>query len=154
MAKDKLLFTVPRKDLRVDFFRAGGPGGQHQNKTSSACRIVHLPSGAVGESRQERKQAQNKKIALQRLSESRKFLGWVRIQAAMIEQGYRDLEDKVDRSMAPVRLRVEHIVKYTCDDCKRHAEVVHLEGDEVGIPKGWIAVSADLHYCESCQSRQ
>lgn len=46
--------SVSIKDCRVDTFRAGGPGGQRQNKVSSGVRIIHEPSGAVGEARDER----------------------------------------------------------------------------------------------------
>ena len=60
--------SVSIKDCRVDTFRAGGPGGQRQNKVSSGVRIVHEPSGAVGESRDERSQLQNKKLAFRRMS--------------------------------------------------------------------------------------
>jgi hypothetical protein len=153
MDKDKLLFTVSRKDLQVEFFRAGGPGGQHQNKTSSACRITHKASGAVGESRQERKQHQNRKIALRRLADSEKFRKWVRIQSAMVAQGFRDIEDKVDKSMGPINLKVEHVVKYTCDECRGQATVTFIEGDPPGLPKGWI--EDDLfHYCPQCRARR
>ena len=63
----ELLFSVTKKDFELQFFRAGGKGGQKQNKTSSACRIVHKASGATGESREQRQQIANKKLAFQRL---------------------------------------------------------------------------------------
>ena len=66
---------VPESDdalleqCRVETFRSGGPGGQHQNKTESGVRLVHLPSGVVATSRSERSQHRNRTRALTRLRE-------------------------------------------------------------------------------------
>lgn len=72
MARHRV-FTVTIKDCRVDTFRAGGKGGQNQNKRNTGVRVVHPPSGAVGEARDERSQLQNKQLAFRRMAETSKF---------------------------------------------------------------------------------
>jgi peptide chain release factor len=55
-------------DISFEAFRAGGPGGQHQNKTESAVRAVHLASGLSVVAREERSQHRNKTLALKRIA--------------------------------------------------------------------------------------
>jgi len=73
------ILSVTVHDCEVQTFRSGGAGGQNQNKRDTGVRIIHHPSGARGESREERSQLQNKKAAFRRMAESGKFRIWVQV---------------------------------------------------------------------------
>jgi protein subunit release factor A len=59
---------IEEKDLVVTFFRSSGPGGQHKNKTETAVRIKHLPTGIVVTATESRSQYENRRTAMERLA--------------------------------------------------------------------------------------
>lgn len=111
MKKDKL-FSVTLKDFDMQTFRAGGKGGQKQNKTNTGVRFIHRASGARGESREEASQFQNKRIAWKRCVDSPEFQNWLRLETLRRsgEASVREAEiaRTVERHMRPTNLLIEN----------------------------------------------
>ena len=85
LSQDKTELNIDSKDLKIDTFRASGAGGQHVNKTDSAVRITHLPTGLVASCQNSRSQGANKERAMQILT--------ARILAVMEQEQKAHIED-------------------------------------------------------------
>lgn len=107
MSKRELLFSVTKDDFELQTFRAGGKGGQGQNKRSTGVRLIHRASGARGEARDQRSFDQNRKNAFLRLIESDQFKAWHKLETARRLGQAVEVEMAVERAMDPANVRVE-----------------------------------------------
>jgi hypothetical protein len=99
----KPLFTVKISDCEVQTFRSGGKGGQNQNKRDTGVRIIHHPSGARGESRDQRTQGMNKRTAFVRMARTPEFQTWAKLTGLRV----RPIDELVDEAMAEKNLKLE-----------------------------------------------
>jgi len=91
---EKVSLNVEEKDLRIDVYRASGAGGQHVNRTESAVRITHLPTGVVVTCQNGRSQIQNRATAMQNLMSKLEFLHY-------------ENEQRKLKNLQPVQMKIE-----------------------------------------------
>ena len=111
-APKKLLFSITRDDFEWQYFRAGGKGGQNQNKVNSGVRCIHPLSNARGEARDSRDQLSNRRAAFSRCVKSGLFQAWFKKEIARrlhVESQPKpeDISAIVDAQMTPENLRIE-----------------------------------------------
>jgi peptide chain release factor 2 len=135
---DTIEIDIGDKDLRVDTFRAGGKGGQHVNKTDSAVRLTHLPTGIVVSCQNERSQHKNREFAMkvlrsrlyQKALEERKAKDAARAGVKM-EIGFgSQIRSYV---LAPYRLVKDHRTAFEMGDVDRL-----LDGDLDGFIEAYL----------------
>lgn len=107
--KKELLFSLSKEkgDFRIETFKAGGKGGQHQNKTDSGARVIHDASGCSAESRNDRSQKRNIKIAFKKLVKQPEFKKWLRLETARQTGKAIDVNKQVEESMNEKNIKVE-----------------------------------------------
>ena len=102
------------QDVRFEAFRAGGPGGQHQNKTESAVRAIHIASGLSVVAREERSQHRNKALALERIAALIRLQG--ELEAITARNDAHAAHDRLERGRPVKRFKgtaFRHVVIVT-----------------------------------------
>ena len=95
--------ALAAQDVRFEAFRAGGPGGQHQNKTESAVRATHIASGLSVVARDERSQHRNKALALDRIAALLRLQG--ELQAITAQNDTHAAHDRLERGRPVKRFK-------------------------------------------------
>ena len=137
-AEEAVDIEMNADELRVDTFRSSGPGGQHMQKTSSAVRITHIPTGLVAICQGERSQHQNKEVALKilytrllELDRKKKEEERAKLKGERIEAGWgNQIRSYV---LHPYKMVKDHRTDYEVHD----AEAV-LDGDLDGFVASYL----------------
>jgi protein subunit release factor B len=109
----KPLFSVTARDCEWSYTRGSGNGGQKKNKTSSAVHCMHRPSGAHGYSEASRSQADNRRDAFTKMSESQEFQKWLHIEFMKRSGEMDEVDRRVEQELTKVKLEVKIDGKWT-----------------------------------------
>jgi len=136
--EDNIEVKIEEKDLKVDTYRAGGPGGQHVNVTDSAVRITHIPTGIVVQCQNERSQFRNRDMAMKVLRA--RLYEYYKEQQMEKMQEIEDSKKEIGfgsqiRSyvLAPYRMVKDHRTKWETGDVDRV-----LDGDLDDFIKAYL----------------
>ncbi len=139
---DEITVDIQDKDLKVDTYRASGAGGQHVNKTDSAVRITHLPSGIVVQCQAERSQHRNREMAMRHLAA--RLYQYLKAEQ---EKSREELEAEKKEIAFGSQIRSYVLHPYTMvKDHRTDHETSDidavLEGDLTGFMEAWLRQSA------------
>jgi len=127
--------TALLAQCRIDTFRAGGPGGQHTNKTESAVRLTHLASGTVVQSQNERDRLRNQVDALHRLRLRLATTLRGVAEVAWLEKHRRGRQLKLGANAQDYHL----VVAVVLDALERHAGVLSATAEDLAVSSSQIA---------------
>jgi peptide chain release factor 2 len=136
--------VIKPEDLQVDTFRAGGKGGQHVNKTESAIRITHLPSGIIVACQAERSQHKNRATAMKMLRGKIYELERQKREAAFQEAyGVQKMEIGFGSQVRTYTMQPYQLVKDERTEVKTSAIQAVLDGDLDELIEAYLLASAD-----------
>jgi len=135
---EKTNLVIEDKDLRVDVYRASGAGGQHVNRTESAVRITHIPTGVVVTCQNGRSQIKNRETAMQNLVSKLEFLHYENERRAL--KNMQPVQQKIEwgsqiRSyvMCPYQMVKDHRTSYETSNIQKV-----LDGELKGFSDAWL----------------
>lgn len=102
----KTLFSLTAKDFEWSYTKGTGAGGQKRNKTSSAVHCIHKASGARGYSEASRDQRSNREDAFKKLTDSKEFKNWMRLEIMRQSGEMAKIDAEVERQMRKVKVEV------------------------------------------------
>lgn len=106
MSEKQLLFSVTASDCEWSYTKGSGAGGQKRNKTSSAVHCSHRPSGAHGYAEDSRKQVDNKRLAFERMYNTKQFQDWLRLETARRTGELAQIDEEVRQQLRKVKVEV------------------------------------------------
>jgi len=137
----KATLVIEEKDLRVDVYRSSGAGGQHVNRTESAVRITHIPTGTVVTCQNGRSQIQNRQTAMQNLTSKLEFLHYENEQRKL--RNLQPIQQKIEwgsqiRSyvLCPYQMVKDHRTNHETSNVQKT-----LDGDLKAFSDAWLLKS-------------